>query len=904
MGAEQQHRGRERTPAQEDDGAQTSPERGADAPRLQLSRAPAPPRFFVHNARLDEKLRRLTGGPGLVRVAAPLGSGKRTGLAAWLERPNPRIAQVHWLRRTESLATHESLADDVAELLARVPLLTDGGAPGEHRRTSTGAGARRPSPTAAGPQGGEPVTVVVLDLGPAPASVAQIESLATLVARLTAVCLIVVSDDDQAEPWGAGRARDVTAQDLRLDPDAVAPVFRSYGFGAHFDAFVRADPAAAADPELMSALFAEATETGRMRVGELDERVRARRLYELLARALPSSGIRLAALFGLVEELPEATVHRLLRAPQERARLRALAARGLLLRSEGERGASYRLPPRLAEPLRALAAAPYAADPAGLHRLAAEAFDAAGDLAAAIRHLLLGGDEPAAVALFAARWEMYAIDEGVRRARVLTMALPSEEVFQDPEAIAAVWLVHAISPGVVPAALYQTSLLQLSPAAFARMSERGELTVRTARALLLLRTGSVEAAAVEVERGADAARRIAETGRGETARLHAAYQLVAARVALWRGDLATATRRFMEISELLSGDRLSELSFFALQGRSLALALNGAFAQAERVRQQAAELLAELELEDSRFAAELYYCEAWLRDNEVSAHGLLRLRHLVGAQHGDGLWAQVSGYIDALLYLRDGNWERAAATIRSLLSTLRPTRQELPLLAPQLQALLAVCLVALGRPGDALLLVADRPDGIAHMPCFSTVRAVALVAQGDAAGALAVTERCVSMPDHARPYLAYTHAARALAQRALGLEESARQSYRATLGAVVGYGIRADLRVLLNGRLEELDRRIGAESPELSAEAHRLMVPVDRAEAAASIMPGFADLTAREWETLQLLAGTQPLAEIAASVAVNRNTLKSRTRALYRKLGVSSRQEAVALAVQQGVLRA
>jgi LuxR family transcriptional regulator, maltose regulon positive regulatory protein len=77
----------------------------------------------------------------------------------------------------------------------------------------------------------------------------------------------------------------------------------------------------------------------------------------------------------------------------------------------------------------------------------------------------------------------------------------------------------------------------------------------------------------------------------------------------------------------------------------------------------------------------------------------------------------------------------------------------------------------------------------------------------------------------------------------------------------------------LRARLAELDRRIGGGN-------HK----------ARTAEP----LTEREAAVLRLLGGTLSLREIGNELYVSANTVKTHTQAIYRKLGVSSRNEAVA----------
>jgi LuxR family maltose regulon positive regulatory protein len=67
---------------------------------------------------------------------------------------------------------------------------------------------------------------------------------------------------------------------------------------------------------------------------------------------------------------------------------------------------------------------------------------------------------------------------------------------------------------------------------------------------------------------------------------------------------------------------------------------------------------------------------------------------------------------------------------------------------------------------------------------------------------------------------------------------------------------------------------------------------------------GPSSLTTAELRVLQLLPTHLSVAEIADRLYVSRNTVKSQTIAIYRKLGTSSRGGAVELAVAAGLLHA
>ena len=67
---------------------------------------------------------------------------------------------------------------------------------------------------------------------------------------------------------------------------------------------------------------------------------------------------------------------------------------------------------------------------------------------------------------------------------------------------------------------------------------------------------------------------------------------------------------------------------------------------------------------------------------------------------------------------------------------------------------------------------------------------------------------------------------------------------------------------------------------------------------------GAGSLTTAELRVLRLLPTHLSVAEIAERLYVSRNTVKSQTIAIYRKLGTSSRGGAVELAVAAGLLDA
>ncbi len=72
--------------------------------------------------------------------------------------------------------------------------------------------------------------------------------------------------------------------------------------------------------------------------------------------------------------------------------------------------------------------------------------------------------------------------------------------------------------------------------------------------------------------------------------------------------------------------------------------------------------------------------------------------------------------------------------------------------------------------------------------------------------------------------------------------------------------------------------------------------------AAAAARNGSDELSSREVEVLRALAGAGSLREVADALFISRNTIKTHTRALYAKLGVGTREEAVSRGRELGLL--
>jgi len=200
------------------------------------------------------------------------------------------------------------------------------------------------------------------------------------------------------------------------------------------------------------------------------------------------------------------------------------------------------------------------------------------------------------------------------------------------------------------------------------------------------------------------------------------------------------------------------------------------------------------------------------------------------------------------------------------------------------------------RAGGALGLLAGAVPPPGHAVCFDAVRATAHLALGQPQAALDTTAGCLAMgPRHSIDALASVLVARAVAHLELRHPESARSDLMRGMRLIPPEWHRSVLGSLPGSVLHALAELLDDE--EHADIQSRLLELAFQDEGTLSVAP---TLSKKELKLLILLQEGLALTEIADRLFVSINTVKTQCRSLYRKLGVSSRHEAVDFAFVRG----
>lgn len=206
-----------------------------------------------------------------------------------------------------------------------------------------------------------------------------------------------------------------------------------------------------------------------------------------------------------------------------------------------------------------------------------------------------------------------------------------------------------------------------------------------------------------------------------------------------------------------------------------------------------------------------------------------------------------------------------------------------------------------GEPGRALTLLEGVPSLGDHMLCYDLQRSTALLQLGEARRALVVTDNCIRMgATHNLRTLPSVLLRRAVANLRLGHQDAAYRAFVEAFNIMRSAGAFTPLLGLGADELDVLLDDLVEQQPD-HAEAVAEFRSISGARPHGTTQFATVKLTPRESLVAEWLRSDLPFNEIAAKLFVSKNTLKTQTRSIYRKLDVSSREEAVRRLASLGV---
>jgi LuxR family maltose regulon positive regulatory protein len=265
-----------------------------------------------------------------------------------------------------------------------------------------------------------------------------------------------------------------------------------------------------------------------------------------------------------------------------------------------------------------------------------------------------------------------------------------------------------------------------------------------------------------------------------------------------------------------------------------------------------------------------------------------------------GYWTVAIADARARLLALRGHPEAALRVLDAALESSRwtPTRGH----EAELRAARADLLTESGHPRKALQLLA-RPggDGAPQLPVETVAFARALVATGRARAA-ANSVRALSLDDSDRSLRLRVRArlVAALAAQALGESGDAASSLAQAVALAAAHQLAAPFMTPDVARLLHAYPRILTPYPELSRVLAPAVAPAPTGQDPTS--PAAARLTDRERAVLAYLPTLMTVDEIGETLHISTNTVKTHVRHIYRKLGISSRRDAMRRAWELGLL--
>jgi LuxR family transcriptional regulator, maltose regulon positive regulatory protein len=846
---------------------------------------------FVRRERLFDQLDRGVERP-LTLLAAPPGAGKTVLLGSWIAARRP-AAPVAWLSLDPSDGEHRRFWRAVLEALHRA----SGRQVGRVRapsgdRASVLVGAL----TAALPTDGSPVVLVLDDFHEVADTIhADLELL--LRHPLPSLRLVVASRADPPLHLGRLRLQDQLAEirspQLAFTLDETSEMLGALGIEIqdddvrrlwmHTEGWVGAIRLAAIslrdhpDPARFVADFA----------GD-DRAISDYLLSEVMTTVSPEDRdflLRTAVAGVLNGELADV----LTGGDDGHRRLADLASAGALLAPLDRRGVWYRYHALFAELLRAELRSEAPHELPDLHRRAATWLADHGDDQRGLLHAVAAGAWDLAARLAGERWIDLLLQGEIAALRPLVDHMPPERLEADPE------LALAVASAMLERGDERAAEARLLAAERARdrvpeeRRSRFDVSLAAVRLYLARIRGDLDAAL-------EAGRELARRGRLEPGVVETDLRALALTnlgiAELWSGDLADAERQLQRGRGAAAEAGREWLVFIALAHLAMVAGAQDDFARAARQAREAIALAEEHGWERTWPAGGAYLAmatAAFLSDRLEEAETLLARAQDALAETRERPMRAVFALLRSGILTVRGDHEAALAVVLAGSEALgdwpvRPTIRE------QFGAHEALLRAELGERAQAVSLLTETES----LPA-AVIMAQLQLGEGEYTAARATVAQWMPALEHERsPAAVQGWLVDALALDAMADHDGAAASLERALDRAEPSGLRWAL--LGFGRsLQPLLRRQLRNGTAHGALVREIADALERQDGHASphgellIEP----LSPRERAVLRYLPTMMSNQEIAAELFVSVNTVKTHLKAIYRKLDVQDRREAV-----------
>lgn len=259
----------------------------------------------------------------------------------------------------------------------------------------------------------------------------------------------------------------------------------------------------------------------------------------------------------------------------------------------------------------------------------------------------------------------------------------------------------------------------------------------------------------------------------------------------------------------------------------------------------------------------------------------------------DPTWALALADTQAMRLLVEGDHPRALALLQ-LVAGRSDNSGMTPMLRGFAIGMRADLHLNRGEARRALTLLEGKASPLGHALCFEMQRSSAYLMLGEYRRALSSTDACMRLGDeHCLRTIPPILLRRAVAQLRLGHVDDADNTFAEALYLVDSSGSLTPFLTLPHDAINELLARAARASAPLRRIAVTLLERMRQVPEPDLSRAAIPRLTSRESVLARELRGGGSLTEIAAQLHVSPNTLKTQARSLYRKLGATSRGEAV-----------